>query len=256
MMIEIINTLKTRNEILFYTGAVYAVMALVCIVLVYVTNTQVLGISAFIKPMKFYISSVIYTFTMAWILYYLNDSKLVAVFSWTLVVTLTFENIYISYKAFIGQQSHFNISTSFNSAMFSLMAVAITIITLFTAFIAVVFFTKDFPALSNSYVWGIRLGLVLFVVFAFEGFMMGAKLSHTVGAPDGGAGLPVTNWSKQNGDLRIAHFLGMHALQILPLIGYYLTNNAKITISMGVLYFLVTTAILIQALNGKPLIKG
>jgi len=255
-MIEIINALKTRNEILFYTGAVYAVMALVCFIMVYVTNTQVLGISAFIKPMKFYISSVIYTFTMAWILYYLNDSKIVSAFSWTLVVTLTFENIYISYKAFIGQQSHFNISTSFNSAMFSLMAVAITIITLFTAYIAVVFFTKEFPALSNSYLWGIRLGLVLFVVFAFEGFMMGAKLSHTVGAPDGGAGLPVTNWSKQNGDLRIAHFLGMHALQILPLIGYYLTNNAKITISMGVLYFLVTTAILIQALNGKPLIKG
>ncbi len=255
-MIEILNVLKIRNELLFYTGAVYAVMAVVCFILVYVTNIQVLGISAFIKPMKFYISSVIYTFTMAWILHYLNDSKLVTAFSWTLVVTLTFENIYISYKAFIGQQSHFNIATSFNSAMFSLMAVAITIITLFTAYIAVVFFTKDFPALSNSYVWGIRLGLVLFVVFAFEGFVMGAKLSHTVGAPDGGAGLPVTNWSKQNGDLRIAHFLGMHALQILPLIGYYLTNNAKITISMGVLYFLLTTAILIQALNGKPLIKA
>lgn len=255
-MIEILNALKTRNELLFYTGAVYAVMAVACFVLVYASNIQVLGISAFIKPMKFYISSVIYTFTMAWILYYLNDSKLVAAFSWTLVVTLTFENIYISYKAFIGQQSHFNISTSFNSAMFSLMAIAITIITLFTAYIAVVFFTKDFPALSNSYVWGIRLGLVLFVVFAFEGFVMGAKLSHTVGAPDGGAGLPLTNWSKQNGDLRIAHFLGMHALQILPLIGYYLTNNAKITISMGVLYFILTTTILIQALNGKPLIKG
>lgn len=255
-MFELLNTLKTRNELLFYTGAVYAIMAVVCLVLIITTNNQVLGINAFIKPMKFYVSSVIYTFTMAWILYYLNESKLVAAFSWTLIVTLTFENIYISYKAFIGQQSHFNISTSLNSAMFSLMAVAITIITLFTAYIAVVFFTKDFPALSNSYVWGIRLGLVLFVVFAFEGFVMGAKLSHTVGAPDGGAGLPVTNWSKQHGDLRIAHFLGMHALQILPLIGYYLTNNAKITISMGVLYFLVTTAILIQALNGKSLFKA
>jgi hypothetical protein len=84
---------------------------------------------------------------------------------------------------------------------------------------------------------------------------MGAKLSHTAEAPDGGAGLPVTNWSKQNGDLRIAHFSGMHAFQILPLIGYYLTNNAKITISMGVLYFIPTTAILIQALNGRPFFK-
>jgi hypothetical protein len=94
-----------------------------------------------------------------------------------------------------------------------------------------------------------------FIVVCSLGFVMGAKLSHTVGAADGGAGLPLTNWSKQNGDLRIAHFLGMHALQILPLIGYYLSNNAKITISMGVLYFVLTTAILIQALNGKSLFK-
>ena len=254
-MIEILNILKVRNEVLFYTGGISLILALVCLVLTYTTKTQVLGINAFIKPMKFYVSTAIYTFTMAWILHYLNQPKLVLAFNWTLVVTLAFENIYITYKAFIGQQSHFNVSTSTNAAMFSLMAFAITVITLFTAYIAVLFFTKDFPNLSNSYLWGIRLGLLLFVVFAFEGFVMGAKLSHTVGAADGGAGLPLTNWSKQNGDLRIAHFLGMHALQILPFIGYYLSNNAKITISMGVLYFVLTTAILIQALNGKSLFK-
>jgi hypothetical protein len=135
------------------------------------------------------------------------------------------------------------------------MALAASLVTLYTAYVGFLFFVNDFPNLPNYYVWAIRLGIVIFVIFSFEGFVMGSKLTHTIGGPDGGEGIPLLNWSKRFGDPRVAHFIGMHALQVLPLLSFYLLKNLKATIVLSVLYGLLALFTLIQALNGKPLVK-
>ena len=63
------------------------------------------------------------------------------------------------------------------------------------------FYRKLRVEVPAAYLWGIRLGILLFVIFAFEGYGMGAIKAHTVGGPDGGEGLPFVNWSTKHGDL-------------------------------------------------------
>jgi len=106
----------------------------------------------------------------------------------------------------------------------------------------------------NSLKYGIRLGIVFFIIFSLEEGLMAAKFSHTVGSPDGGPGLPFINWSTQYGDLRIAHFLGIHSLQLLPLLGYYIAKSKKQIIGLSVIYFIIVMAVFIQALSGRPLL--
>jgi NO-binding membrane sensor protein with MHYT domain len=94
------------------------------------------------------------------------------------------------------------------------------------------------------------------VIFSFEGFAMGSKLSHTVGALNDNSNWFIVGWSKTFGDLRVSHFIGMHALQVLPLVSYYVLKNTKLTIAISVLYGILAMLTLIQALHGRPLFKA
>jgi hypothetical protein len=45
----------------------------------------------------------------------------------------------------------------------------------------------------------------------------------------------------------------MHALQVLPVLSFYVLKNTKLTIVIAILYGLLALSTLIQALKGKPL---
>ncbi len=255
-MMSFFETLKLRSEWLFYFGAFFLVAAVGCLALMALTSHQVLGVHAYLKPFKFLVSSAILSWSLAWYVGYLGQRSDIAIAVWIVIVNLCFQDIYILTQAARGMLSHFNISTPLYTGMYSLMAVSSSVLTLAVLYVGLQFWRGSFPELPVHYLWAIRLGFVIFGVFAFQGFIMGARLSHTVGAADGGAGLPIVNWSRRFGDLRIAHFVGMHALQVLPLLAFYWLRSTKVTVVLSALYLLLAGFTLVQALAGKPLLPA
>lgn len=249
-----IQNIKARNETLFYFGLVCLIFSILFFILAKTTSTQVYGVNAWLKPFKFAFSTMTFTWAMAWYCYYLPDFN-IKLYNWSIIILLGFEVIYIAIQASKGQLSHYNVSTGFYSAMYSFMALAATLATLYTAYIGLLFFINSFPALPHYYVWAIRLGIIIFVIFSFEGFAMGSRLNHSVGALNDNSNLFILGWSKTVGDLRVSHFIGMHALQVLPILSYYVLKNLKLTIGLSILYGLLALLTLFQALQGKPLIK-
>ncbi|KJV10328.1 hypothetical protein VZ95_05740 [Elstera litoralis] len=78
--------------------------------------------------MKFQASLAIHLLTVALLLEFLQKekrfSRLVFWLSVVLITTSLFEMIYITYQAAQGQTSHYNLSTPFLAAMYSVMGVS------------------------------------------------------------------------------------------------------------------------------------
>lgn len=253
-MIYFFELIKHKNEPLLYFGLVCFILAVLFLLLSRISSVELLGVNIWYKPFKFALSIGLYAITMAWYCHYLPLFN-ITLFNWTIIILLGFEILYIALQAGRGQASHFNLSTPLYAILYQLMGLAAAIVTFYTAYVGILFFINDFSNLSIAYVWGIRLGIIIFVIFSLEGGLMGARMAHSVGGEDGNTGIPFLNWSKKYGDLRIAHFIGMHALQVLPLLANYLFKNTKAILFISALYGLLAFFTLIQALNGKPFHK-
>jgi hypothetical protein len=75
---------------------------------------------------------------MAWYCHYLPNFNLI-LFNWTVVVLWSFELIYIALQASKGQLSHYNLSTPVYTILYGLMAIAATVVTLYTAYVGFYF---------------------------------------------------------------------------------------------------------------------
>jgi hypothetical protein len=238
---------------------------------------EVLGAPAWMKPAKFAASIAIYTFTLAWVFTYLCEwVRTRRIVSWITAVTLLLEIIIIDVQAWRGTGSHFNVGTLLDGVLFTVMGVAILVQTLAAIAVAAALWKQRFA--DRAIGWALRLGMTVTIVGAITGGLMtqptqaqidaaraGQRMTvsgaHTVGAPDGGPGLPGTGWSREHGDLRVAHFIGLHAIQILPLIafvftrqGWQETRRVRMVWATSASYVSLFGLLLWQALRGQSVV--
>lgn len=256
-----ISSLYFKNKPLTILGVLNLCFALLFGVLAIFNEEMITGLNSMVKPMKFSLSIGIYGITMAILLRYLNNQKLVRNYSIAAFIAMMYEQFAIIFQAFRGQKSHFNYDYPVGRILYVLMGVAITLITLYTLYLTINFiFQKVYP-ISETFALSIKIGLMVFVLFSFFGWTLSAFNQHSYGGLDGGSGLPILNWSTAHGDLRVGHFFGMHALQIIPFFGYLISkkssfSNAKAAVWLfSAAYLLFVLFTVWQALNGKPFIE-
>lgn len=198
------------------------------------------GAAAWLKPAKFAISFTFYSFTFLWLLSFVRGHpRLVRLAATATAVTGVVELAIIVAQAARGTTSHFNEATPLDGILFGIMGGAVVVLWLMNLLTTILLIRQRLP--DSAFAWGLRLGLAISVVGLAEGFLMlqpgqnvvaalggahaVAGAHHSVGVADGGPGLPLVGWSTEGGDLRAAHFVGMHALQALPLAGWLLSRH-------------------------------
>jgi hypothetical protein len=247
--------------------------AAVALVGLFVDPRILTGVPIWLKPFKFAISFTLYAITIAWMLSLLPRRSRIAEWSATVIVAMAaVEMVIIVGQVIRGQTSHYNETTPLNSALWNIMGKAIIVLFAAHLVIAVVAARQRLADRPATYAVRLGLGLSLLGMLAAVPMVLpgrapagveGISGAHTVGLPDGGPGLPLVGWSTVGGDLRIGHFVGLHALQALPLLAIVMhllrdrldeTTRARLLLVAGAAYAVLTVSLTWQALRGQPLL--
>ncbi|MFD0481468.1 hypothetical protein ACFQ46_02590 [Kineococcus sp. GCM10028916] len=263
---------------LMTVAALMGVCALVSAVGLVVDPREILGAPAWAKPLKFSLSILLYTVTWAWLIAHLPRWRsLTRALGTVIAVTLVVEQVLIVWAAATGTTSHFNVSNGLHATVWAVMAVSITVMYLATFVTSAAVFLVRFedPALTLA----LRAGVLVALVGIGVAFLMTAPTSaqlsaptgiigaHAVGVPDGGPGLPLLGWSTNGGDFRVAHFVGIHALQVLPLLALLTraagrrltgpdspTTRWHLSLTAAVVHAATTVLLTVQAWRGQSVV--
>ncbi len=241
------------------------------------------GAPIWAKPFKFAVSIVLYAVTWSWLLAGLRQHRLARRAGTVIAAALLVEYVVIVGQVVRGRQSHFNVATPLDAALWGVMGSSIAVLFVANVVVAAVLVRRRVG--SRPLTWAVRAGAAISLFGIGVAFLMtgptpaqrqslrngcfaGVVGAHSVGVADGGPVLPVTGWSTTGGDLRIAHFVGIHALQALPLLAVVLALLAarlpllrdeglrtRLVLVAAAGYAGLTALVLWQALRGQPLLR-
>lgn len=266
------------NRPLTAVGLLMMALAVVSLAAMALDPRTILEAPAWLKPTKFAVAIGTFCLTMAWALEQLPGwRRLRDVVSWTTAVVFVVELVLIDLQAWRGTTSHFNVATTFDAAVFGVMGLGIVGQTVASVAVAIAMWRHRFD--DRLMGWALRLGLTISIAGASTGILMTeptparrAELraagyvtvtgAHSIGGFDGGPGLPGVGWSIEHGDLRVPHFVGLHAFQALPLAAWLIRRRGlagaaafRLLLAAGASYAALFAILLWQALRGQSLAR-
>jgi hypothetical protein len=221
-------------------------------------------IDVWAKPTKFVFSVAILALTTAWFFGYVRPDRRKAPSLRAIVAVIiaagSFEIIYISWQAGHGLASHFNRSSAFYEIMYGLMGLGAVSLVAAMLPLAWEIARRPAPGLNPPFVAAVVTGLVMcFVLGGGFGIYMSQQPGHAVGLVGGHA--PFFGWNRAGGDLRIAHFMGIHAQQAIPILGLLIGGLSPrlrwpTLIGGSVAYAAIAVALFVEAIKGHPLLPN
>jgi hypothetical protein len=237
-------TLRSWHRPLVVLAGVMGVLCATSLLGLLFDDRTLVNAPIWLKPFKFSVSIGLYALTLAWLLTHVRRGRRTGwwfgtVFAAGIGVDV---GLIVVQMIFRDRTLHFNKATPADVAINNVVAGGAYAAWLMTAAVAVLLLFQRLPdrALASALRWGTGLALagmgVAMLMFSPSPAQQavldaGGKPStfgaHSVGIEDGGPGLPVLGWSTVGGDMRIPHFVGIHGLQVLPLVAFGLLLLAR-----------------------------
>ena len=245
---------RQASPLLFWSAAILLAAMLAFYGLLAMDPRLFNGVSVWEKPAKFALSLAVLMITVAWAMSLLEKpARGIKTSALLLVIASFFEIAYIAFRAARGEASHFNTGEPVAAALYALMGIGALTLTGAAAFVGWrVWQQRDGRLMHEAAGIGLILGAILATMTAG---VLSSLQSHWIGGDQTDAtGLGFFHWSTTGGDLRVAHFVGLHAMQFLPLAA--LTSNRTIVYAVACATVLLTGLTFAQAMSGMPLLRG
>ncbi len=218
------------------------------------------GESPWMKPVKFHYALGVYTITLAFFARYLpegtRNGRTWRWFTAAVVFAIVAEVVWLSAAAMQNTASHFNTEVPLFAAVYPLMGAFATLLTSASLVMGILIWRNPATGLPPAVQLSVALGLILTFALTLPvaGYLSGNG-THFVGTST--QELWVMGWSRDAGDLRVAHFLATHALHFVPVAGlaavWLVPAQAMrvVWVAAGLFAALVIFTF-VQALQGRP----
>jgi hypothetical protein len=251
---------RRREPLLATFGLACGALGLAAFAAAAVDPRQFAGVPLWLKPAKFFVSVAVFSLSWAWLAGLVRAERRGArpmrVARLTLVASAAFELAYITLQAARGQASHFNTGDVTHALLYALMGLAAVALIGTTVPLAWAIARHPAPDADRDLRRAAVVGLALtFVLGGALGGYMSAQSGHAVGTEGGHAA--IVGWNRAGGDLRVAHFLGLHAEQVLPAIALagtaFRTRRPRLLLWLAAAAWTAATLLAFaQAVAGRP----